>query len=208
MQLDRPFLTITPTVDGDVLMVLARAEAAFTPPEVHRLIGARSEAGVRNALSRLRAQGVVDSERVGRAVTYRLNREHLAAGPITQIARLHATLIQLVRDTIEAWSVEARYAALFGSFARGAMRSDSDIDIFLARPNRIDADDPFWITQVSDLSAGVTRWTGNDTRVLEYSEDEVDEGLRRGDRVLADIATDGIALHGARRFLQRTGTSR
>ena len=37
-------MAITPTVDGDVLMVLARAEAAFTPPEVHRLIGARSEA--------------------------------------------------------------------------------------------------------------------------------------------------------------------
>lgn len=208
MQLDRPFLTITPTVDGDVLMVLARAEASFTPPEVHRLIGARSEAGVRNALSRLREQGIIDAERVGRAVTYRLNREHLAAGPIAEIARLQATLIRLVRDMIEAWPVETRYAALFGSLARGAMKSDSDIDLFVVRPNRIDADDAHWIAQGSDLSAAVSRWTGNDTRVLEYSEDEVDDGLRRGDRVLADIATDGITLHGTSRFLQRKGRTR
>lgn len=203
MQLDRPFMAITPTVDGDVLMVLARAEAAFTPPEVHRLIGARSEAGVRNALSRLRDQGVVDAERVGRAVAYRLNREHLAAGPIIEIARLQATFIQFVRDMIEGWSVEARYAALFGSAARGAMRPDSDIDLFVVRPNRIDADDPFWIAQVSDLAAAASRRTGNDAPVLEYSEDDVELGQRRNDRVLADIATDGITIHGPSGYLRR-----
>ena len=50
----------------------------------------------------------MDAERVGRAVAYRLNREHLAAGPIVEIARLQATFIQFVRDIIEGWSVEAR----------------------------------------------------------------------------------------------------
>ena len=202
MQLDRPFRVVTSTVDGDVLGVLARAEAAFTPPEVHRLLGERSEAGVRNALSRLREQGIVDAERIGHAVTYRLNREHLAAGPVIELAHLQATFLQRVREVIAGWSVEARYAALFGSAAKGSMRPDSDIDVFLVRPSDVDPDDPSWSTQVGDLTTVVSRWTGNDARILEYSEDEVDSGLRQGDRVLGDIATDGITLHGPTRFLR------
>ena len=83
------------------------------------------------------------------------------------------------------------------------MRPDSDIDLFVVRPNRIDADDPFWIAQVGDLAAAASRRTGNDAPVLEYSEDEVELGLRRGDRVLADIATDGVTIHGPSRYLRR-----
>ena len=206
MQLDRPFRAITPTVDGDVLAVLARAEAAFTPPEVHRLLGERSEAGVRNALSRLREQGIVDAERIGHAWTYRLNREHLAAGPVIELAHLQASFLRRVREAIVGWSVHARYAALFGSAAGGSMKPNSDIDLFLVRSSETDADDPSWTTQVRDLTTAVSRWTGNDARVLEYSDDEVDVGLRQGDRVLADIAADGVTLHGPTRFLRLTRT--
>ena len=67
MILSRPFLAVTPTIDGDVLAVLARADASFTPPQVHGLIGSHSVAGVRNALVRLTGQGVLHSEQVGRA---------------------------------------------------------------------------------------------------------------------------------------------
>ena len=207
MQLDRPFRTVAPTVDGDVLLALARAEAAFTPPEVHRLIGERSEAGVRKALIRLAEQGVVDTERVGQAVTYRLNRQHLAAGPIIEIAHLRATFLQRLRELLDSWDTPARFAALFGSAAHGAMTIESDIDLFIVRPRRIDADDSAWAALVGDLTAAVFRWTGNDARVLEYGEDEVDAGLRASDRVLTDIADEGIVLHGPGRFLRRSRAS-
>ena len=65
MLLDRPMLTISPTIDGDVLSVLARADAAFTAPKVQRLLERHSVPGVRKVLNRLVEQGIVNE--IGRA---------------------------------------------------------------------------------------------------------------------------------------------
>ena len=38
MQLNHPLATITPTLDGDVLTLLAQHEAAFTTGQLHRVL--------------------------------------------------------------------------------------------------------------------------------------------------------------------------
>jgi len=81
MELGRPLATITPTLDGDVLAVLAQHGATFTTGQLHRVLTQHSQEGIRKVLVRLTRQGVVDSERVGNAFTYRLNKDHLAAVP-------------------------------------------------------------------------------------------------------------------------------
>ena len=70
MELNRPFATVTPTLDGDVLAVLAAHDATFTTGQIHRVLNSFSEEGIRRVLSRLVLQGVVLAERVGR--TYAL----------------------------------------------------------------------------------------------------------------------------------------
>lgn len=97
MDLKHPFAVVTPTVDGDVLAVLAGAEAAFTGREVHRLVGQYSEAGVRKVLGRLVEQGIVLVERAGPSYLYRLNRDHLAAPQIIALAGLRAELLGRLR---------------------------------------------------------------------------------------------------------------
>lgn len=200
MQLDRPIRVVTPTVDGDVLAVLARADAEFTPPEVHRLVGDHSEDGVRKALQRLAGQGIVRSRRAGHAVLYQLNRRHLAAGAVIELAQLRDTLLARLRDRLDTWLVKPRYAAMFGSAATGGMRSESDIDIFVVRPSEVDGDAEGWRSQLLDLESDVSSWVGNDVRVLEYSDREVAEGLSSSDRVLADIEAGGIRLAGPARY--------
>ena len=79
MELNRPLTTVTPTLDGDVLNVLAQQETAFTTGQIRRVLGSYSEEGIRKVLARLTRQGVVHAERVGNAYSYQLNREHLAA---------------------------------------------------------------------------------------------------------------------------------
>lgn len=192
MQLDRPFLAVTPTVDGDVLSVLARASASFTPPQVHRVIGHRSEAGVRRALVRLTEQGIVTAERVGNAMRYELNRDHLAAAAITTIARIREMLIARLREHIRAWSVPTPYAALFGSAARGSMSPSSDIDLFVVRASSIDREHDTWTDQIHELGLVVRTWTGNDAQVLEY--EEADLPRTPPDLVVDEIMRDGIAL--------------
>ena len=173
MELQRPFRLITPSLDGDVLAVLARADAEFTPPQVHGMVGRHSVDGVRRALIRLAEQGIVEHRRAGNAVLYQLNRAHLAAPAVITLASLRDELVSRLRAEIDAWQVRCEYAALFGSAARGEMRPDSDIDLFVVRPKRIVADDERWREQLIALSHDVAEWTGNDVRILEYSTDEV-----------------------------------
>jgi predicted transcriptional regulator len=201
VELQRPLAVITPTVDGDVLAVLARAEAAFTGREVHRLVGRYSEAGVRNVLTRLVEQGVVLVERAGPSYLYRLNRDHLAAPHIVALAGLRAELLERLRQRVGEWEPAPVFAALFGSAARGDMRAGSDIDVLLIRPDTVDPDDSSWTDQVESLVRDVSRWTGNDTRPLEYGDTEALRALKAGTPVLSAIRNEGIGLAGPDRYL-------
>ena len=201
--LSRPFEVVTPTVDGDVLTVLARADAALTPPQVRDLAGRHSVAGVRNALNRLTDQGIVHSEQVGRAFIYRLNRDHVAAPHVVALAEAGQTLVQRMRELLASWATPPDYAALFGSAATGKMATSSDLDVLIVRPTTVAADgEADWHDQVDDFARACTRWTGNDTRVLELSAAEVRNGAAT-DRVLRAMARDGILLRGPTSNLSR-----
>jgi len=199
MELNRPLATITPTLDGDVLAVLAQHDATFTTGQLHRVLNRYSEEGIRKVLLRLTRQGVVHSQRVGNAYSYRLNRQHLAADPIIQLARLPRTLLQRLEDRLNSWAFPPTYAAVFGSAARGTMTEDSDLDLLLVRAD--DTPIHIWDEQVADLVADVSRWTGNDTRPLEYTVSELTTA--RDEFVVRDVLEDGLTVAGRRAWLSR-----
>jgi predicted nucleotidyltransferase len=201
MDLARPLAVITPTVDGDVLAVLAGAKASFTGRQVHRLLGRRSERGVRDALTRLTDQGIVARRRVGSSDLFTLNRAHLAAPCIEALAEMRDTFLRKVSAELQVWPVPPEYAALFGSAATGQMHPDSDIDLFVVRPDATDADESIWRTQVDELADHVSAWTGNDARVLELAAAEVAHGVRTGLSVLIDIMEQGLTLVGSTAYL-------
>jgi hypothetical protein len=205
MNLRRPLAVVTPTLDGDVLAVLARAEIEFSGREVHRAIGHSSHTGVRRCLERLVSEGIVLERRAGNALLYRLNRDHLAAPHIEALATLRLQLFERLRETIASWEIQPLMAAVFGSVARGEAEAEGDLDLFLLRPKGVGEDDPVWHGQVSSLEQSATAWTGNDARTLEYGESELPR-LRRDDPVVAEIASDGIVLAGNLRDLRRGGT--
>jgi hypothetical protein len=201
VELSHTLRVVTSALDGDVLQVLARADAAFTGREVARLAGASKE-GIRHALARLVEQGIVRREAAGAARMYRLNRDHLAAPAVLVLAGLREELLQRLRRTLAGWKPPACYAALFGSAARGQERPDSDLDVFLLRPVGIGADHPDWDVQVAALADQVTTWTGNDTRILQVGLDELGDVDERGG-VLDDVLRDGVPLAGGEATLRR-----
>lgn len=201
MLLQHPFEAVTTSVDGDCLAVLARADHEFTVSRLLPLLGReRSLTGVRNALDRLADQGVVIVRRVGNVKSYSLNRSHLLAPAIVEIAAARDRLVERVAAELQQWRVSPVYGALFGSAARGEMHTESDIDILLIHPD--DADIELWTDQVGHLQQLVTSWTGNDTRVLTLSEREVHEHGTR-DPVLREVAHEGVALAGSTSWLRR-----
>src|SRR5690606_30310174 len=130
---------------------------------------------------------------------YQLNREHLAAPAVIQLAGLRTTLLERLRAEIATWGHQPVYAALFGSSARGEMHVDSDLDVFVVRPDTIGTDETAeqtWQEQLADLADRATSWSGNDMRFVEMSLEEVQSGLAEGDPLLADIERDAVLLSG------------
>jgi predicted transcriptional regulator len=203
MNLQRPFQVVAPTLDGDVLTLLARADRPLTGRAIARESGG-SHGGVQRALEHLVAEGIVTRERAGRAFLYRLNRDHLAARWIEGLASLRLELIERLRQTVATWHVPADAVVLFGSAARNEAGQQSDIDLLVIRPTTVDYDDPVWRGQVRTLESAAATWTGNDTRVLEYATDE----LANEEPVLDIAAAEGIELHGSLRRLLRTARRR
>lgn len=200
MQTQHPLAVVTPTLDGDVLVVLARADAPFTAGTVQRVLGGRSYTGVRKVLDRLAVQGIVTSQRIGGVLSYRLNRDHLAAEHVLALADLRTALVHRIRDHVESWRHPPVWAALFGSAARGEMRPESDVDLVLVDPG---ADVDEWEVGVGALAGVVTRWTGNDARVLSMTEAEVQSGARTRDPVLTQVLADAVTISGDPEWLRR-----
>ncbi len=203
MRIQRPFEVVTPTVDGVVLQVLAGANSAFTITQIHRLAGEFSEAGVRKAVYRLVEQGIVTEFHVGRTGAYELNREHLAADAIIAIAQSGESLLGRLREHLARFTKAAAFGALFGSAARSDMRTSSDIDLLLVRPADVEEDNEIWLGEIGELERKVTRWTGNDTRVIVVSESELTRPGFEPDPLLKNVAKNGLVVAGRADYLQR-----
>lgn len=207
VNLSHPLDLVTHRVDARILEVLSRADAAFTGRQVQALVGEHSVAGVQAGLDRLRHQGIVNAEPAGRATLYRLNVDHLAAAHVRGLAHLRHELLRRLKAELESWDPRPIAAYLFGSAARQDSTADSDIDICLVRPSVGDPEEPEWRDRVESLARTVTDWTGNDTRVVEFGENEVRAAAGR-DPLLISIRQEGIPLAGDESLLRRGRSGR
>jgi predicted nucleotidyltransferase len=156
-----------------------------------------------HGLNRLRRQGVLTAQPAGRAILYRLNADHLATDCVRGLAHLRHELLRRLRSEFESWDPRPLAAYLFGSTTRRDSMADSDVDLCLVRPKEItDPDRPDWRNRVDTLPQTVTAWTGNDTRLVEFGEDEVRPGGGH-DALLASIRDKGILLVGDESVLRR-----
>jgi predicted nucleotidyltransferase len=187
-----------------VLAVLALADTSFTTGQLNRMLPEHSENGIRRVLLRLVGQGIVEAARAGNAYLYRFNREHLAAGPITDLVNLRATLLDRIEERLKTWKWQPVYAAVFGSMARGSAMTGSDVDLLLVRPDETPEDD--WAAQVADLAEVVTKWTGNDARPIEFSVDELKSS--RKEPLFKDVLAQGLTVAGDREWFRRLVGSR
>jgi hypothetical protein len=196
MDVSRAYSAVVPSLDGDVLVVLAGTARPLTGLDVLRLVKRGSERGVARVLGRLTEQGLVHSQEAGRANLYSLNRDHVAAAAVIELAGLRSEFLRRLRNAIANWQLSPATAALFGSAARGDGDTDSDIDLFIVRPSAVDEDDAQWCEQLATLSAQVLAWSGNHGGIIELSEGDVADLLRTEPPALGDLRTDGIDLGG------------
>lgn len=201
MDFQRPFRVVGPTLDGDVLGVLARADDEFTGRRIHRVLGRGSEHGVRKAADRLVEQGILSRRQAGQAKLYSLNRSHLAAPYVEGLGSLRSQLVERLKGTVGAWKKPAAVVLLFGSVARGDAGADSDLDLLVVRRRDTEEDLVRWQDQLAALESEATAWTGNETRVIEYGEEDLTDPNVRG--LVEEGLGEGIAIYGTRPGLRR-----
>jgi Nucleotidyltransferase domain len=196
MDVSRPYSAVSPTIEGDVLVVLAGTTHPLTGRQVARLARRGSVAGVAKALDRLGRQGLVTRLEAPPAALYTLNRQHVAAPVAEALAGLRSAFLSRLRDAFSTWKVQPLHASLFGSTARGDGAPDSDVDLFVVRPADIDGEDPMWSDQLADLSDLVFASTGNRAGIVDLAEQDIEQMLDENPPILAELGRDAIDLAG------------
>jgi predicted nucleotidyltransferase len=192
----RPYTAVCPSLDGEVLRVLAGARSGFTGRQVALLTGRSSHSGVLRVLNRMSDQGLVDRIELNAASLYALNRDHLAAPAVEALAGLRVKLLDRIREKIETWEIKPVHASLFGSAARGDGDIHSDIDVLIVRPNGTSAEVPTWRLELDELATEIGRWTGNFAAIIDRSQTELASLSRDKAPVLTELRSDAITLHG------------
>ncbi len=204
MDVSKPFTALSSGVDADVLVVLAGSTKPRSGRELARRAG-RSNTGVQHVLGRLVEHGLVNRDEVGRTFLYELNRDHLLAPTVEQMAGARTELIRRLRDAIGGWGVPPVHASLFGSAARGDGDASSDIDLLIVRPADVDPDDSTWRDQLDRLADLVRRWTGNNTGIAEVPEGELPRLRKDRPPIVEEVGEDAVDLVGesVRKLLSR-----
>lgn len=197
MDLAHPYTVICPTLDSGVLTVLAGTTRPLTGREIARLLGRASHSGVLDTLNRLVEHGLVDREEAGRAFLFTLNREHIAAPAVDALSNLRGELLSRLREAIDSWDIAPVHVSLFGSAARGEGDTNSDIDLFVVRPKKVDSEDPRWREQLDLLARQVQRWTGNRAGISEMSKAALPRLREEESPILAELRAEAITIAGA-----------
>lgn len=224
MDLSDPTRSVTPTLDGPVLAVLAAAGRPLTVGQVAQQAARGSEIGIRRSLARLVEQGIVRAIWMGRNQVHELNRDHVAADIAVSLADLRSRLWGRFRDEFKVWKVRPLYACVFGSAARSDGDESSDIDLLVVhppfpgerKPQRLnpslgsqisDALGTFavasensdaaaqWESQLDALRDAVEGWTGNRLQIVDLSFHEWRHPEAAHHALLDEIRNDGIELH-------------
>jgi predicted nucleotidyltransferase len=193
----RPYAAVCPKLEGEVLRVLAGTTRLLTGREITLLTGRTSHSGVMAVLGRLVEHGLVEQVELNRTSLYVLNKDHLATRAVELLMGMREELLGRIRGELGAWQIAPVHASLFGSTARGDGNTQSDIDLFVVRPDGVDEEEPAWCAQIYDLRTQILRWTGNHAGIVQVSEAEIAPLFNEEPPIVADLRSDAIVLHGA-----------
>ena len=203
MDFSQPLQAVIPSLEGEVITVLARTTRPLTGRQIAGLTMSGSLSGVRLTLRRLESQGVVLAESAGRAVLYRANREHLLWEAVEELARRAesalATLKIRIADVFTASLNPEQLAetsvAMFGSVARGTSNAKSDIDLVVVYPDSLEPE--LGQTVVDTLVERVSLWTGNRCNVYVTTLTLLERLVTEQDPMIESWADDAQTFLGA-----------
>lgn len=196
MDLSSPMRSLIPTLDAVVLEVLAGTESALGVTQIHRLASRGSRRSFEPILDRLVEHGLVLAEPGNRGFLYRLNREHLLAPAVLQVAGARASFFVRMAEAVSRLDPVPLHASVFGSVARRDAGPDSDIDLFFVVPDDLDPRGDEWTSQIQALEDDVVRLTGNRMESLVFTQRHLRDVQAAGETIVGSLVEEGIRIVG------------
>ena len=195
MDFAAPIEALIPGAQGRILAVLAGTTAELNLRTIARLSGV-SLAQASRVMPALVELGVVARREVPPSTLFHLVPDHVAAQPVLELARARATVLDQLGRSARALRPPPASVIVYGSFARGDTRPDSDIDILVVRPQEVSDNDDRWHRDLEGWRTRTRTLTGNPVEILEVDEPSAARQLRSRRPVWSDIKRDGIVVHG------------
>ncbi len=185
---DRPIDLMFSAYRRQVLgLLLLRPNDNLHVREIARLTGV-PPGSLHRELRRLAESGLLLRESAGNQVHYRANRHCPIYPELAEIFRKTAGLADVLREALAPMSELIRSAFLFGSIARQAESSDSDVDLFVI--GKVSFTDI--VTAVSPLQEPLGREINPVVMTPEQFLAARESGERFVTRVLAETRLDLI----------------
>ena len=139
--------------------LFGHAEERFYLRQIVRQSGA-AQGAVQRELQKLAEAGILRRTVEGRHVYFQANRESPIFPELHMLLLKTAGIVDVVREALVPLADRIRAAFVFGSAARGELRSDSDVDVLVV------GDVPF--PAVADALAGAQTRLGRDVNPTVY----------------------------------------
>lgn len=139
-------------------------------------------ASLQKELGRFHRLGILEKERDGRRLAYRLNLASERWRALRSLVRQLAAPSEVLREAFAGVpGVEAAF--VFGSEARGDTRADSDVDLFVVADDQASR-------AVRDPLSEAESLIGRDVDVITYAPDALRERMRTGNPFLQRVGRE------------------
>jgi predicted nucleotidyltransferase len=204
MDLTNPTRALAPTIDLQLLTILAGVNGEMSGSEVSRLATLVTPRGVFKALTRLETEGIVQIRTASRINFYSFNRDHVAADAVIAAMGLRQKLFDRIKGKVKSWKIQPVSLAIFGSAVRGDGTSESDIDVLVIRSNKVDEDFPTWEEQIYELSQLIYKWSGNHASMIQTNEKEIAQMVKSKKPIANSLKRDALYLVGSNLIASET----
>ena len=178
-----------------LLRFLTRTRVQMSGRELSRALGLDHKT-CHKALQDLSREGVVDQQKIGTAIVYRMNENHVIVREILQkvFEKEDLLLADYAEELRKSLGVRVYSLILFGSVVRGEEEATSDVDMVLVVKDAKDARaarDALDATAV-DLSGRY----GNAPQVIVIEKSTFASKARRHDPFIQEVIRTGRVLDG------------
>ncbi|HEY8200263.1 MAG TPA: nucleotidyltransferase domain-containing protein [Actinomycetota bacterium] len=195
MDLVEPVQAIIPGVQGRILAVLAETSAELSLRTIARLAGV-SIAQASRVMPKLVELGMVARREVPPSALFRLVEDHVASRAVLALAGARRTVLEELGQAAGTLAPAPLSVIVFGSFARGEARADSDIDVVVVKPAEVAEEDQAWGSGLEGWRRHARRITGNRAEIVEVDEREVARLLASRKPLWANVVRDGLVIFG------------